>query len=164
MVNSMRKRTSVTRLLVLFRPLARVLALAFICVYAAAFSCSGQSANCISVRVLDSKKGKPLKNIAITMFAVPPSSPKTVRTDSAGAARFCLTDPIPDRLWFSFDAKFESCSGYMFPSAVILGYGYLARSNQCAGRIFEFTERPKPGEIVILARHRGWLERHTEWP
>jgi hypothetical protein len=60
---------------------------------------------------------------------------------------------------------FESCSGYIFEAAPIMKSGYLARDSQCHGvTTFKFTENPKPGELVILVRHRGWLERNAEWP
>ena len=166
MANSMRKRTSVSRLLIVFGPVAWVLAFAFVCVFAAASRSSAQSANCISVRVLDSKKGKRLKRVSV---ATRPSwswnsNTKTVKTDSTGVARFCLTDPISNDLKLSFGAKFSSCSGDAFKIATILDSGYLARDTQCGSRTFKVTENPKPGELVILVRHVGWLERNIDWP
>jgi hypothetical protein len=171
----MRKRTSVSRLLIVFGPVAWVLAFAFVCVFAAASRSSAQSANCISVRVLDSKKGKRLKSVSVTMRPSWSwnsntmtwwwnSNTKTVKTDSTGVARFCLTDPISNDLKLSFGAKFSSCSGDAFKIATILDSGYLARDTQCGSRTFKVTENPKPGELVILVRHVGWLERNIDWP
>jgi hypothetical protein len=166
----MRKRTSVSQPLIVFRPVARVLAFAFVCVFAAASNCSAQSANCISVRALNSKSGKPLRNVSITMDASTPKDPMInqleARTDSSGVARFCLTEPASNWLGLSFDAKFDSCSGSSFITAVIRDTGYLASNTQCEGRTFKFTEKPKPGELVILVRHVGLLERIwvNDWP
>jgi len=145
----------------------RVLAFAFCCVFAAASCCSAQSANCISVRALDYKKGKPLKNLSITIHLGRPwiLNVKTAKTDSTGVVSFCLADPILPNLGLSLDGNsFRSCSGYEFKTATILGSGYLAPDTQCGGRTFKFTENPKPGELVIFVRHVGWLERNSEWP
>jgi hypothetical protein len=142
----------------------KVLAFAFACILAAASSCSAQSASCISVRVLNSKSGKSLKNVSIAMNASLPRSPKTFKTDLSGVVRLCQTDPMSKYLGFSFNAKFRSCSGYEFKTATILESGYLAPDTQCGGRTFKFTENPKAGELVILVRYVGWLERNTEWP
>ena len=90
---------------------------------------------------------------------------KTAKTDSTGIVSFCLADPILPNLDLLLDGKsFQSCSGYSFETNPILNTGYLAADTQCAGRPFKFTENPKPGELVILVRHRGWLERNSEWP
>lgn len=118
----------------------KVLAFAFACVLAAASGCSAQSANCISVRVLNSKSGKPLENVSITMNASQPRSPKTSKTDSTGVVRLCQTNPMSKYLGFSFGAKFHSCSGYEFKTATILESGYLAPDTKCGGRTFKFTE------------------------
>ena len=162
MTNSIRKRTSVSRLLNMVRPVVWVLAFAFafVCVCTAPFSCSAQSGNCISVRALDYKKGTPVKNVSVTVDA------KTVKTDSIGIAKFCLTDPISANLGLSLDGEhFESCSGYTFETATIQKIGYLARASQCHGEpTFRLTENPKPGELAILVRHIGWLERNIDWP
>jgi hypothetical protein len=166
----MRKRTPVSQYLIVFWAVAWVLAFAFICVFATPSNCSAQSANCISVRALNSKSGKPLRNVSITMNASMPKGPKVnqleARTDSSGVARFCLTDPASNWLGLSFDAKFDSCSGSSFITAVIRDTGYLARNTQCGGRTFKFTEKPRPGELVILVRHVGLLERiwGNDWP
>jgi hypothetical protein len=90
---------------------------------------------------------------------------KTTKTDSTGVVSFCLADPILPELGLSLESYFfESCSGYFFEAHTILNTGFLAGSTQCAGRPFKFTENPKPGELVILVRHRGWLERNSQWP
>jgi hypothetical protein len=122
---------------------------------------------------LDYRKGKPLKNVSLEIGPMPwrmvhgkVVNTTTVKSDSTGVAKFCLTDPISGKLGVSLDGRyFESCSGYIFETAPIMKSGYLARDNQCHGRTtFKFTESSKPGELVILVRHIGWLERNTEWP
>jgi hypothetical protein len=116
---------------------------------------------------LDYKKGKPLKNLSITIHLGRPWiwNVKTAKTDSTGVVSFCLADPILPNLGLSLDGNsFRSCSGYSFETNKILNTGYLACDSQCVGRPFKFTENPKPGELVILVRHRGWLERNSEWP
>lgn len=45
----------------------KVLAFAFAGTFAAASGCSAQSASCISIRALNSKTAKPLRNVSITM-------------------------------------------------------------------------------------------------
>ena len=159
----MLKRTSASRLLIVSGPVAWVSAFALVWVFATAFSCSAQGANCLSVRALDSKKGKPLKNLSITIRLRRPwiSNEKTATTDSTGIARFCLSDPVPTYLRLSLDGKFlQSCSGYTFKTDLILTTGYLAPGTQCEDGSFEFTENAKPGELVILVKHRGWWERN----
>ena len=49
----MRKQTSVSRLFIVCGAVARVVAFALVCVFAAVSGCLAQSPNCISVRALD---------------------------------------------------------------------------------------------------------------
>jgi hypothetical protein len=163
----MRKQTSVSSLINVCGAVARVVALALVCVFAAVSGCSAQTPNCISVRALDYKKGKPLKNLAITIHPsrLWTSDLKTATTDSTGIVSFCLSDPILPNLGLSLDGKFFlSCSGYTFETQVILNIGNLARDTQCGTPPFKFRESPKPGELVILVRRFGWWERFTDWP
>ena len=136
------------------------------CVFAAVFSCSAQTTGCISVRALDSKSGKPLRDVSIVMNAALGGGPSTNReyakTDSNGVAQLCPIDPISHYLGLSFDSKFDSCSGYAFETAVILDRGFLADNTLCAGRRFKLNQDPKAGELVILVRHRTLLER-IDW-
>jgi hypothetical protein len=118
------------------------------------------------VRALDSKSGKPLRDVSIVMNAALGGGPSTNRqyakTDSYGVAQLCPIDPISYYLGLSFDSKFDSCSGYAFETTVILDRGYVADNTLCAGRRFKFNENPKAGELVILVRHRNLLER-IDW-
>jgi hypothetical protein len=163
----MRKQTLVSPLFVVCGAVARVVALALACVFAVVSGCSAQSPNCISVRALDYKKGKPLKNLSITIHPSRSwtSDLMTVKTDSIGIAKFCLIEPISAGFNLSLDGRFfESCSVYTFETKMILNTGYQAHGTRCWALPFKFSESPKPGELVIMVRHIGWWERNIDWP
>jgi len=165
--DQMRKPTSVSRLFIVCGGVAKVVAFVIVCVFAAVSGCSAQTPNCISVRALDYKKGKPLKNLSITIHPSRSwtSDLKTAKTDSIGIAKFCPIEPISTDFSLSLDGRFfESCSGYTFETKVILNTGYQAHDTRCGTLPFKFSESPKPGELVIMVRHIGWWERNTECP
>src|SRR5580693_3650687 len=104
----MRKPTLVSRLFIVCGTVAKVVAFVIVCVFAAVSGCSAQSANCVSVRALDYKKGKPLKNLSITIHPsrLWTSDLKTAKTDPTGVVSFCLADPILPNLELSLDGNF----------------------------------------------------------
>jgi hypothetical protein len=125
-------------------------------------SLRGQSNTCITVRILDSKSGKPLKKLLVILWSselskdhTPPRflTPDVVlsnaTSDARGVVIFDLLDPVPERLGFSYSGPdLGVCTlGVEFSTAEILKTGVIAKGG-CRG--LPGVGPPKPGEIVLF--------------
>ena len=110
----------------------------------------------ISVRVLDSETGKPLKGIWVPLSELSEKyKPKKVlnaKTNSRGIAEFQLPEPLPERIEFSFGPdEFASCSEVQFAIDQILKTGVVA-GNRCATSKPKSSARAAKGELVIFGK------------
>jgi len=145
---------------------ARGMVFAFLSLFAA-FSCSAQDTNCISVRVLDAKSGKPIKGLLVYFQARGEHSSDfkpAGKTDALGIVRFCPRDPIPTSFRLEFEHFYQTDPSGLIDIKTILEKGSVAANTENKGK-FHNRETPKPGEMVIFGRRWWWIDRLIgEWP
>jgi hypothetical protein len=166
MPNSIRKRDSLSWLSFVSQPTARVLVFAFICVLATPFNCL--CANCISVRVLDAKSGKPIKSVPAFVETERKLMIRLGETDGQGVVRFCPDDPVPASFTLEFKYVHQADAEVHFDMESVLKTGSVAKNAQNKGK-FHDREIPKPAEIVVFGKRwwpiDRWLDKRLgEWP
>jgi 5-hydroxyisourate hydrolase-like protein (transthyretin family) len=171
MALSTRKSTFIARLSVIAKPVAWGMGFAVICLHVGSLNCSAQEANCISVRVLDAKSGKPIKGL-LTSVQTRSEHQRDFKslemTDAQGIVRFCLNDPIPASFRLEFSQFYETDPSGLVDTKAILEKGSVAGNIHNKGK-FHDRETPKPGEMIIFGRRWWWIDRMLEkwfgeWP
>jgi hypothetical protein len=127
-------------------------------------TCLGQE---ISVRVLDAKSGRGIKNQEVwAQFYEPPSN-RTLRRVSAttgedGIALIQLPQSQPRQLFLSVSDDSFRCKGSLQAATEdILSRGATNRANEgdCTPKNSSHASNPKPGEVVIFVRRMPWWAR-----
>lgn len=126
-------------------------------------TCFGQE---ISVRVLDAKSGRGMKNQEVWAQFYGASSNHTLprvsaNTNGDGVALIQLSTPAPSQLLLSLSQDPLWCSGYVRAAVEeILIHGVTNRANNgpCMPR-FSSVPDPNPGEVIIFVRRYPWWVR-----
>ena len=141
----------------LVRVIVALVTFSFGCAFA--LNCSAQSANCVSVRVLNPKNGKPVEGVLIHFLPNSSANPYTAdatvnigKTDKQGITKYCIPGSVPRLEFYEFSGPDEREN---FDTDVVLKFGFVA-NNSLHGAKFIFTRSPKPGEVVIFGQ-RWWL-------
>jgi hypothetical protein len=145
-------RTLVIPLLLIFRA-------------ALALTCLGQDTNCISVRVLNSKNGNPVKGVQVTFeYNMGKGKVNVEKTNKWGTASDCISGPVPETFrlaFYEFDGPVE---GGVFRTEAVMTQG-VVESYSSQGTKFKFTENPKPGEVVVFGQRWCFIDRWLgPWP
>lgn len=125
----------------------------------------------ITVRVLNSENGKPLKGVLLLVDA-PSNEPRSpqyrlladARTNANGVAIVHLRKPIPEIFISYGDADVGRCTPWSaFITEEILKTGVVG-ANTCSDGKFQYTVAPKPGKLVLFGKKWSWWERmkHSE--
>ena len=130
----------------------------------AALNCSGTGNASISVHILDASSGNALSHVWVTL-SVPKGTENASRlrelihkTDSEGLVEFVLREPIPDRFGVLLGSDLVLCSNIVFPTEQVTKTGIIG-NNTCDPPRFKYNESPKPGELVVFARHLNLWQR-----
>jgi hypothetical protein len=133
----------------------------------------------ITLRLIDSKSGKPLSKVPVTIesWDGPPREPATnpfprgtvrTSTDKDGRISFSLRDPTPQFVGFlGLNAPaFRTCTPFVFSVTDAMANGTIAPFYEdktgCGKLITQNRPSPKPGEIVVYQRvfsRRDWLRQ-----
>jgi len=136
--------------------------LAIACVLSAAFQTEAQDTNCIKIRVLDSKSGKPIHGVEVSVWMRASSwiddDTRSKKTDAQGVARFCSTDPNVSL--FTLRLKYldwtEPQMGFNMELA--LKSGIVTKNNDKNRRARDGVS-PEPGEIIVFGRRWSLLDK-----
>ncbi len=127
-----------------------------------------------TVRLINARSGKPLKDVAVTISAwngewkydpKKPSAKKTkihATTDAEGRALFRLAQPLPEHIGFLLvppDDFAGCCCGQNLSPEKVLQSGAIADYDQSKCGDLKSKVVPKPGEIVIFEKKLTALER-----
>src|ERR1700722_5526850 len=132
------------------------LLMVFVCL--SALTCSAQTSNCISVRVLNEKTGKPIRGVQVRMAWVVAEDSMYVdigKTGKQGTARYCLPIPTPS----SFRLYFYVFSGpderEEFDTEAVMKHGLIGKHPPDGPKLKHIPD-PRPGEVLIFGE-RWWL-------
>ena len=130
----------------------------------ATLNCSGTGNTSISVHVLDASSGKALSHVWVTLSVSRDNenahrwSELIHKTDSEGFVEFVLREPIPDRFAVLLGSDLDSCFKIAFSTEQVTKTGIIV-NNACDPPRFKYSESPKPGELVVFARHVNFWQR-----
>jgi hypothetical protein len=116
----------------------------------------------ILLRIVDGAE-KPIQNVTAIMIKWSRSGEvekvSQGTTDQKGLIIFHLSDPLPERIGFSFSPdELKYCSDLAFPTEGILNSGWLGE-NKCKPEKGGSQFSPKPGEITIFAKRVSFWDR-----
>jgi len=128
---------------------------------------SGSSDTDFTVRLINARSGKPLKEVTVTISAwngewkydpKKPSAKKTTidaTTDAEGRALFRLAQPLPEHIGFLLvppDDFAGCCRRQNFSPEKVLQSGAVADYDQSKCGELKSKAVPKPGETVIFEK------------
>lgn len=110
----------------------------------------------IQVLILNSKSGKPVKNVWVGLRPETGNGemswPQSARSNSQGIAEFYFVDAIPENVTVLFDAsEFASCSDRRFLTEQIIKNGIVARNFAVAEKLYA-SHPPLAGQLVVYGR------------
>ena len=118
----------------------------------------------VTVRVIDARSAKPIKNRQVWIQFYPQGSQKIQRTEnmsgSDGRADFHLPEPPPETIYISFTRDDLFCGGLTeMKMQELLTKGISAKGCQLklSGRASHLSA--KPGEAILFVRRPPWWYR-----
>ena len=113
----------------------------------------------ITIRVMNSKTGRPLKNVNVTLEDTTGRFLKNAHgkivagtTNNLGEVILKLSSPVPERLTVFYvgggTCELGQCSTRTFPTAEILKVGVIA--SNCSDPKSPYKGSPRAGELVIF--------------
>jgi hypothetical protein len=124
---------------------------------------SSQTANCVSVHVLNSKNGKPVRGVLIDFvinrseYPYKAYAPINIgKSDKQGIATYCIPEPLPRSFTLRFYDFIGRDSEEVFDTETVLKYGVVTK-NSLNRRKSNFNHSPEPGEVVIFGQHSSFV-------
>jgi hypothetical protein len=115
-----------------------------------------QTGHVLTIRVLDARNGKPLRNVPLGLSWLKGPRLPTVETNDAGIAAFHLPHPLPGGRARLSSFFIDMCSDWEVPIDQVSANGMVGENN--CGKA-KSSGIPAPGELVIFARSPNVFQR-----